>query len=77
MMISNQPKETEDETALAYDDILIWYVEGDHFVFNITISKNIENYYDKIDPELLLEALKQTMTGYIRLEFDEYHLFLE
>lgn len=137
MMISNPPKMPEDEIALAYDDILIWYVEGDHlantgiylpctaedvfrawkeknnigddvlfievriddngtskeysfegesyieytlgdhFVFNITISKNIENYYDTIDPELLLESLKQTMTDYTRLTLDEYHLFLE
>ncbi len=50
---------------------------GDHFVYNLTISKSIENYYDTIDSELLLESLKKTMTGYSNLEYDEYNLILE
>ncbi len=50
---------------------------GDYFVYNITISKSIENYYDIINKELLLESLKQTMTGYLYMECDEYHLILE
>lgn len=50
---------------------------GDYFVYNITISKRIEEYYHFIDSELLLESLKQTMTGYSELEYDEYNLILE
>lgn len=50
---------------------------GDYFVYNITISKRIEEYYHLIDSELLLESLKQTMTGYSELEYDEYNLILE
>lgn len=50
---------------------------GDYFIFNITISKNIENYYDKVDSKLLLESLKKTMTKYSSLEYDEYHIYLE
>lgn len=50
---------------------------GDYFIFNITISKRIEEYYHLIDSELLLESLKQTMTGYSELEYDEYNLILE
>ena len=50
---------------------------GDYFVYNITISKRIEEYYHLIDSELLLDSLKQTMTGYSDLEYDEYNLILE
>lgn len=50
---------------------------SDYFVYNITISKRIEEYYHLIDSELLLESLKQTMTGYSELEYDEYNLILE
>lgn len=50
---------------------------GDYFIFNITISKNIENYYDQVERELLLESLKQTMTGYSIIEYDEYNLILQ
>lgn len=50
---------------------------GDYFIYNLTVSKNLEDYYDRIDSELLLESLKQTMLGYLDMEFDEYHLMLE
>lgn len=50
---------------------------GNYFVCNLTISKNIENYYDTIDKELLLDSLEQTMTGYSNIEYDEYNLILE
>lgn len=50
---------------------------GNYFVYNLTISKSIENYYDTIDKELLLDSLKQTMTGYSNIEYDEYNLILE
>lgn len=50
---------------------------GDYFVYTLTISKRIEDYYDRVDPELLLESLKKTMTGYSAIQYDEYHLILE
>lgn len=50
---------------------------GDYFVYNLTISKGIENYYNTIDKDLLLNSLKQTMTGYSNIEYDEYNLILE
>ncbi len=55
---------------------VVEHTVGDYFILNVTISKNIENYYDRIDSELLLDSLKQTMTGYSDIEFDEYHLIL-
>ncbi len=55
---------------------VVEHTVGDYFILNITISKNIENYYDRVDSELLLDSLKQTMTGYSDIEFDEYHLIL-
>ena len=56
---------------------IVKHTVGDYFIFNLTISKNIENYYGKYDKELLLESLKQTMLGYSNMEYDEYHLILE
>lgn len=50
---------------------------GDYFILNLTVSVNMENYYEKIDSELLLQTLEQTMTGYSDIEFDEYHLIFE
>ncbi len=50
---------------------------GDYFIYNITISKRIEEYYHLVDSELLLESLKQTMIGYSAIEYDEYNLILE
>lgn len=52
------------------------YTIGDYFVYNITVSKNLENYYGE-NKELLLEALKKTMTGYSYMSFDEVNLILE
>lgn len=49
---------------------------GNYHIYNL-IYKIIENYYDTIDRELLLESLKRTMTGYSGIEYDEYHLILE
>ncbi len=56
---------------------IVKHTVGDYFIFNLTISKNIENYYSKYNKELLLESLKQTMLGYSNMEYDEYHLILE
>ncbi len=37
------------------------YHFGDGFIYNLTITKNIEDYYFDVDKTLLLESLKQTM----------------
>ncbi len=51
--------------------------EADYFTLNLTISKNIENYYDRIDSELLLPSLKDTMIGFFaNIEHDDDHLTL-
>lgn len=58
------------------DEVVLISVEADS-VYNIAISKNIENYYDIINSELLLESLERTMTGYLDTEYAEYNLILE
>ena len=58
-------------------DGMVEHQIGNYFVCNLTISKSIENYYDTIDKELLLDSLEQTMTGYSNIEYDEYNLILE
>lgn len=49
-------------------------LEEDGAALYITVSANIETYYEIIDSELLLESLKQTMTGYSEIVYDEYHI---
>lgn len=49
----------------------------DYLILYLTVSKNLENYYGQTDEELLLDSLKQTMTGYSGLTYQEYHLILE
>lgn len=52
------------------------YTVGDYFIYTLTVSKELEQYYDSIGKELLLESLKKTMTGMYEMEFDEYHFVL-
>ena len=56
---------------------VIHHTVGDYFILNITVSKNLENYYSSHGEKLLCESLKKTMTGYNSIVFDEYHLYLE
>lgn len=50
---------------------------GDYFILNITVSKSLESYYAAHGEDLLKESLKKTMTGYMSIDFNEYHLYLE
>ena len=49
---------------------------GDHTVYTLTITKNLEQYYDSIEEELLLDSLEKTMTGMCDPKPDEYQLIL-
>lgn len=49
---------------------------GDHMVYTLTITKNLERYYDSIGKELLLDSLEKTMTGMCDPKPDEYQLIL-
>ena len=49
---------------------------GDHTVYTLTITKNLERYYDSIGKELLLDSLEKTMTGMCDPRPDEYQLIL-
>ena len=49
---------------------------GDHTVYTLTITKNLEQYYDSIGKELLLDSLEKTMIGMCDPKPDEYQLIL-
>lgn len=74
--------EIKDNGVTVEKDNVVEHTVGDYFILNVTISKNIENYYDRIDSELLLESLERTMKDYDEdsffsgIEYDEYHLIL-
>lgn len=56
-------------------DGMVEHVLGDYHRLYLTVSKNLETYYEAVDSELLLESLKQTMWEYSDVQ--EYHLILE
>ena len=56
---------------------VIMHKLGDYHSLYLTVSKNLETYYEQTDEQLLLESLEQTMTGYSGMEYQEYHLILE
>ena len=52
------------------------YHIGSHYVYNLTITKDIENYYSVCDRNLLLETLKKTMLDTVEMRIDDYNLIL-
>lgn len=57
---------------------LIRYTMPDYFILYVTVSKNIEKYYDTIDSELLLKSLEETMRlRHHNIEYDEYYISFE
>lgn len=46
-------------------------------IYTVKITKNIENYYDDTESELLLETLRKTLTGMNETPPDDYNLVLE
>lgn len=55
-------------------DGMVEHVLGDYHRLYLTVSRNLETYYEAVDSELLLESLKQTMWEYSDVQ--EYHLIL-
>ncbi len=58
-------------------DSVVEHQVGDYFILNLTVSSNLETYYEQVNPDKLLESLKRTMTDYSFIECNEYHLALE
>ena len=56
---------------------VVVHTVGDYFALYLTVSKNLEAYYEQTEEGLLLDSLEQTMTGYSGLTYQEYHLILE
>lgn len=70
--------DTKDNVSVYKDEPVITHnTTSSYTTYNITISKNIQNYYKDINPKLLLETLKKTMTEYSDTKYDEYNLNFE
>lgn len=55
---------------------VVTHTIGDKTTYTLTVTKNLERYYDSIDKDLLLEALEKTMTGMYNPKPDEYKLII-
>lgn len=67
----------EDNGVEIVDSFSAQYIVGDKFILNVTVSKDLEKYYETIPEEQLLKSLELTLTSYQQIEFDEYNLILE
>ncbi len=67
--------EIRSNATINIKDGMVEHVLGDYHRLYLTVSKNLETYYEAVDSELLLESLKQTMWEYSDVQ--EYHLILE
>jgi hypothetical protein len=56
---------------------VVKHTVGDYHALYLTVSKNLETYYEQRAEVPLLESLEQTMTGYSGRTYQEYHLILE
>lgn len=75
-------RRTEDNgysTPIKFQEMdLIRYTMPDYFILYVTVSKNIEEYYDTINSELLLKSLEETMRfRHHSIEYDEYYISFE
>ena len=52
------------------------YHVGDDLTFNLTITKNIENYYSVTSKHLLLNSLERTMYEASEVKYGEFNLIL-
>ncbi len=67
----------EDNSTTVDNGVTVEHAVGEYFILRLTVSAVLTEYYEVLDETLLLESLKKTMTGYLDIDFDEYHLTLE
>ena len=67
----------ENNGIESVDSLVASYSAGDKFIMNVKITENIKQYYKVKSEKKLLDSLKQTLTGYLNIEIDEYNLIFE
>ena len=76
-LVNVRIEDSGNTTVSEYSGIEVaTHTSGEHTVYNLTVTKNLENYYNT-DKDLLLESLEKTMTGMCEQKPDEYKLILE
>ncbi len=77
-LISSRIEDNGEESTYEFQgQSVVSYKVGDYFIYNIVISKEIESYFDRIDREILLSSLEQTIRGYGSIEYDEFNIIIE
>ena len=66
-IVSNGNESTSDFEG----EGVVNYEQGDYFVLNITVTKNLQSYEDY---ELLIDSLEKSMSEYSNIEFDEINV---
>lgn len=67
----------ENNGTESVDPLVAGYTAGDKYIMNVKITENLKKYYETKSEEKLLDSLKQTLTGYSDIDFDEFNLVLE
>ncbi|MBR1533627.1 MAG: hypothetical protein IJ639_04640 [Ruminococcus sp.] len=65
-----------EESVIDGQGVVAYHV-GDKLIYNLTITKNIENYYSRTNKDLLLNSLERTMYLSSEIKIDEFNLILE
>ena len=59
------------------DSLIASYTVGDRFIYNITVTASLKNYFDTLPKEKLEKSLELTLTSYDDMEFDEFNIIYE
>lgn len=59
------------------DSLIASYTVGDRFIYNLTVTANLKDYFDTLPKEKLEKSLELTLTSYNDMEFDEFNIIYE
>ena len=76
-LIKVEIKSNGQESVNPTDSSVEGYSVGNQFVMEVTLTQSIREYYSVKPEDELMESLRLTLTGYIYIDCDEFHVFYE
>ena len=59
------------------DSLIASYTPGDSFIYNITVTASLKDYFDTLPREELEKSLELTLTSYGDMGYDEFNIIYE
>lgn len=76
-LIKVEIKSNGQESVNPTDSSVEGYSVRNQFVMEVTLTQSIREYYSVKPEDELMESLRLTLTGYIYIDCDEFHVFYE